>query len=409
MLKPQPSMKAMATISELTKGWATSMKLLIRIMLCSLMGLASAAHANAGFDEPMSFYRATSGGNCSSCVWIAAEGVIERDTDQKFLQFLSDEGLLGAKGLNVHLNSPGGNLIGGVMLGLAIRGQEANTVVSAAIIEEIYDDGLRKVTFDPSVEGQCSSSCVFAFAGGVSRFASNTTPGGAVGFQKMGRLGVHQFYTPQTLEDPSALAFDAEDRIVDQRIIAILLAYLSEMEVSAELLQIAAMTDPRDMHYLTEEELRRTEIDNRMVHNVFLTGYRNGVAITEITYRRPDADYRLEVYCDRGDAKMLVSIDWRGFYDVEGHQRWNLFGDVSLSDGGSIELIEQEFFKRTDGGVTGQLRFRFVDPLATVVARKDFSFEDWSSRYANDAATSMSFTLPDDFDGLYLLPKACLR
>jgi hypothetical protein len=80
---------------------------------------------------------------------------------------------------------------------------------------------------------------------------------------------------------------------------------------------------------------------------------------------------------------MLASIDWRGIYDIEGHQRWKLFGGVSLSDGGSVELIEQEFSKRTDGGVTGQLRFRFADPLTTVVARKDFSFEDWSSRHAN--------------------------
>ena len=368
-----------------------------------------AGQAKADFGDPMSFYRATSGGNCSSCVWIAAEGVIETDSDEKFLQFLSDEGLLGAKGLNIHFNSPGGSLIGGVMLGLAIREQEANTVVSGALVEEIYDGGLRKVTFEPPVDAECSSACVFAFAGGVSRFASETTPGGAIGFPEVGRLGGHQFYTPETLDNPTALAFDAEDRIDDQRIISILLAYLSEMEVSAELLQIAAMTDPRDMHYLNEDELRRTEIDNRMVNNVVLTGYRNGVAITEITYRRPDADYRLEVYCDGGEARMLATIDWRGFYDVDGHQRWNLFEDVSLAGGGAVELIEEDFSLRRDGGVTGQLRFRFSDPIAAVVVRKDFFFEDWSSRYANDAASPMSFTLPADFDGLFLLPRACLR
>lgn len=365
--------------------------------------------ASAGFDEPMSFYQATSGGNCSNCVWIAAEGVIEHDSGTKFLQFLADEGLLGAKGLNVHLYSPGGSLMGGLALGLSIRDQEANTVVSGATIENVSADGLRKVTFDPPVAAECSSACVFAFAGGVSRFASNTTPGAAVGFQDVGSLGVHQFYTPETLGNPTALAFDAEDRIKDQRIISLLLAYLSEMGVSAELLQIAAMTDPRGMHYLTEEELQRTEIDNRMVHSVFLTGYRNGVAITEVTYKRPDADYRLEVYCDGGEARMLASIDWRGVYDVESHQRWNLFDAVSLTGGGTMELIDEGFVSRPDGGVTGRLRFRFSDPIGEVVARKDFFFEDWSSRYANDAAASMSFTLPADFDGLYLLPRACLR
>lgn len=383
------------------------MKSILRFSIAVFTILAGPA--SAGFDEPMSFYRATSGGNCSTCVWIAAEGVIEGDSDKKFLRFLADEGLLGVKGLNVHFNSPGGSLMGGIMLGLAIRGQEANAVVSGAKIEDVYADRLRKVTFDPQVAAECSSACVFAFAGGVSRFASKTTPGAAVGFQDIGRLGVHQFYTPETLANPTALAFDAQDRIDDQRIISLLLAYLSEMDVSAELLQIAAMTDPRDMYYLTEDELQRTEIDNRMVHSVFLTGYRNGVAITEITYKRLDADYRLEVYCDGGEARMLASIDWRGFYDVEGHHRWSLFDNVSLSGGGAVELIDEDFSVRSDGGVTGQLRFRFADPIAAVVERKDFLFEDWSSRYANDAAASMSFTLPADFDGLYLLPRACLR
>ena len=42
-----------------------------------------AGQAKADFGDPMSFYRATSGGNCSSCVWIAAEGVIETDSDEK--------------------------------------------------------------------------------------------------------------------------------------------------------------------------------------------------------------------------------------------------------------------------------------------------------------------------------------
>jgi hypothetical protein len=383
------------------------MKFILRFSVAAFMILVGPA--NAGFNEPMSFYRATGGGNCSSCEWIVAEGIIEGDTHKKFLSFLNGEGLLGAKGLNVHFHSPGGSLIGGVMLGLAIREQEANTVVSGAHIEEVYADGLRKVSFDPPISAECSSACVFAFAGGVSRFASKTTPGAAVGFQDIGRLGVHQFYTPETLDDPAALAFDAEDRIDDQRIIALLLAYLSKMNVSAELLQIAAVTDPRDMHYLTEDELQRTEVDNRMVHSVFLTGYRNGVAITEITYKRPDADYRLEVYCDGGEVRMLASIDWRGFYDIEGHQRWKLFDGVSMSGGGAVELIGEEFSVRSDGGITGQLRFRFSDPIAAIVSRKDFRFEDWSSRYANDSATSMSFTLPADFDGLYLLPRACLQ
>ncbi len=180
------------------------------------------------------------------------------------------------------------------------------------------------------------------------------------------------------------------------------------MDVSADLLQLAAQTDPRDMHYLDEDELSRTRIDNRMVKDVFLTGYKNGVTVAEVTYRRKDGDYRLEMYCREGAMQMLVSIDWRNSYDVPAHREWHLFDNITLADGSAVEMVSETFTTRDDGGVTGQMRFRFADPFPALVARKKFQFSDWSSRYANDSATSLSFTLPDTFDGLYLLPRTCM-
>lgn len=383
----------------------------MRAIASAGFGLALALHggdASAGLDDPMEFYEAANGGNCVTCVWVAAEGVIEADTAERFLNFLRDKGLDEARGLNIHFNSPGGDLIGGVLLGMAIREQQANTTISAAHVEYIYDDGARKVTYDPPIEAECSSACVFAFAGGVSRFASTTTPGAAIGFQDVGRLGVHQFYDTVGLADPSAPSFDAEDRITDQKIISVLLGLLSEMDVSAELLQLASRTDPRDMHYLTEEELQTTRMDNRMVREVFISGYSNGVGITEIRYTRQDADYRLEVYCNGGEMQMLATIDWRGVYDVPGHREWHLYDGIFLKDGGAVTLVSEDFQRRMDGGVTGKLRFRFADPLSNLVDRKRFAFEDGSSRYANNAASAMSITLPEDFDGLHLLPRTCM-
>lgn len=377
-------------------------------ILAAIVTMLFAGPAEADFDDPMTFHEATNGGNCVTCNWIIAEGVIEIDTVEEFLAFLDHKNLLDVRGLNIHFNSPGGSLIGGVLLGHAIREQEANTVVSAAHVETIYEDGLRKVSYKPNIAAECSSSCVFAFAGGVSRFASETTPGAAIGFQEIGRIGVHQFYEATALSNPSEAILNAEDRISDQKIISILLGFLSEMDVSAELLQLASMTDPRDMHYLDEDELRRSRIDNRMVRDVFLTGYRNGVAVAEVTYQRRDGDYRLEIYCDDDAMYMLTSIDWRGNYDIDGHRQWNLFDGVSLTDGGALKLVSEEFFRRTDGGVSSQLRFQFTDPLNKLTMRKTFAFEDWSSRYANNSASSMSFTLPSKFDGLWLLPRTCM-
>ena len=141
------------------------------------------------------------------------------------------------------------------------------------------------------------------------------------------------------------------------------------MDVSAELLQLASRTDPRDMHYLTEEELQTTRVDNRMVRDVFITGYSNGVGITEIRYARRDAEYHLEVYSRGGDMHMLATIDWRGTYDVPSHREWKLYGGVSLKDTGALELVSQEFDRRIDGGVTGKLRRSPVRPYPAQAVR----------------------------------------
>ena len=364
------------------------------------------AGAIPAFSDSMRFYRAATGGNCVTCTWIAAEGVIEADSYRRYLEFLKDEGLLGAPGVNIHLNSPGGDLLGGVRLGLAFRQQQANTVISSARIRETYANGT--VIVGDALPSECSSACAFAFAGGVSRFASRTTPAQEIGFQSIGRLGVHQFYDQRSLGDPSQRLFSGEDREDDQMIIALLLSYLSDMDVSAELLQLAAQTPPNEMHYLGEDELRRTRSDNRMVREVFINGYHNGVAITEIRYQRQEADYRLEVYCERGAMRILASIDYRGLYDVPAHHRWRIFDNMSLRDGTPVRVVSEEFSSTSAQNISLQVLFEFEQaPLSQMVRRKAFIFGDPSSRYASNAARALSFVLPGDFDGLYLLPRTC--
>lgn len=377
----------------------------MRHILAALLSLLT-VQVQAGYNDPMTFFSATNGGNCSTCGWIVAEGVIEADTHTRFREFLEREGLLEARGLRVHLNSPGGDLMGALQLGILFRQQEMNTAVSAAKVEEIYDGGLRVV--GESRNADCSSACVFAFAGGVSRYASHRTPGSAIGFQSLGRLGVHQFYDPISLVDPTANILDAQDRIADQQFVSLLLNYLSNMDVSAELLQLAAQTDPRGMHYLTESELRSTRIDTGSNTQAELVGYSNGIAVAEVRYRRGDGTFKVELLCEDSALHLLASIDWRGSYDAEGHQRWGLMENISLRDGGRLVLLESSFFERGDGGTSGSFRFRFADPIDSLVERRRFLFEDWSSRYANDSAVSLSFILPDDFNGLHVLPQTCL-
>lgn len=357
----------------------------------------------------------TSGGNCDTCFWIAADGKIERDSADKLKSFLGYNGRP-QPGVQIHLNSPGGDLFGGVLLGETIREMKMNTAVSTSLTKEVWNDGIHLANSDEDpTNSQCSSACVFAFIGAINRYASEQTPPDEVGFRKLGKLGVHQFYDHAALVDPEAPIRTGNDAVVDQLIVAHLLRHVNKMGVSAELLQLASETLPTNMHYLTEEELTRTRADSWLVRELFVRGYKNGVAIIELQYTRKHADYRLELYCDNGSLKMLTNVKWRGDYDVDGHRRWNFLEGLTVQhppDKNEIRLrkLSEEFGRSTQGTIEGKFRFVFEGvPLREMVNLKTFSFSDWSSRHANDAAKELSFNLPADFDGLYLLPNACLR
>jgi hypothetical protein len=164
----------------------------------------------------------------------------------------------------------------------------------------------------------------------LSVYASENTPPDEVGFRDLGRLGVHQFYDSKALRDPVALTRSAKDSILDQFHVALLLQHLDQMGVSAELMQLASQTLPTEIHYLSEKELTRTRADSWSVQDLFIRGYRNGVAITELQFGRKYADYRLELYCDQGELKMLANVSWRGDYDINGHRRWKLLDNLSV-------------------------------------------------------------------------------
>jgi hypothetical protein len=127
----------------------------------------------------------------------------------------------------IEFDSPGGDLIGGMVLGRAIRAYGFATRVS---------DGR-----------ECSSACAIAFLGGVSRYVS----GG-------GKLGVHQFASQPAIEHPDSPQFTGKDAIIDQDLVGQLLDYVKEMGVDSDVVAIASRTQPTDIHWLTKDEIVST-------------------------------------------------------------------------------------------------------------------------------------------------------
>jgi hypothetical protein len=144
---------------------------------------------------------------------IYASGEIQIDTAQRLREFVRVEGVERAK---VHFDSPGGSLIGGLLLGEVIRELGFDT--------------------DIAIEGEngpamCASACAYAFAGGRNRFF--------LGGQS--RLGLHQFY-------------GSGDNVADvgdtQELSAAIIGYLGRMGVSPNAFVRAADARSSEMVWL---------------------------------------------------------------------------------------------------------------------------------------------------------------
>ena len=79
----------------------------------------------------MDFIFVTTGGNCLTCNFLRADGIITQDTPNRFTEFVK-KAKFNFDALDVHLNSGGGNLISGVRLGILFRELGVSTVVSTS-------------------------------------------------------------------------------------------------------------------------------------------------------------------------------------------------------------------------------------------------------------------------------------
>lgn len=183
--------------------------------------------------EKMTFRQAWTGGNCSTCVWVAAEGEITKETPADFERYVAEFGPVSA----LVINSPGGDLVAGMALGQIFRRQGITTVVGATVTGK-YPDAPNTSQIE---EGYCYSACSYAFFGGVERHVN------------AGELGVHQFYAT------SGSDISSSDT---QSIVSVILSYLREMEISDEALVSASFTTPDELYTYSDQELTRLNIDN---------------------------------------------------------------------------------------------------------------------------------------------------
>jgi hypothetical protein len=166
---------------------------------------------------------------------IVADGVIEAQTPQAFVNFLKSGNSDSKLRRIVFFNSRGGNVVASMVFGHILRGLRI-----AGIVGRFDVDG------DPGpYVGECLSACVYALMGAVRRVAP---PGSEVGLHRMSivendRGGFFGSHVTRSFADPP--------------MVAVLDRYARRMGVDPALVRTAESLPPDTVHVLTRDEMRR--------------------------------------------------------------------------------------------------------------------------------------------------------
>ncbi len=206
--------------------------------MLALAAAAALANANAARAEqaPMTF-RAVSldtpdcGSQCPEV--IVADGVIEEGTPQAFVDFARQASLSQRLRSVILINSPGGNVVASMELGVAFR-----RLRSAAIVAGFASEGARS----GPVSGQCLSACVYALMGASRRVVPSSS-----------RVGLHRMSIVQPEEGG---ARDGRG-LADPRLVAVLAKYALRMGVDPALVWRAESLSPGALHILSAREISR--------------------------------------------------------------------------------------------------------------------------------------------------------
>lgn len=194
---------------------------------------------------------------------IYAEGDIEVADANRLRAFVEKQGVESAV---VVFNSRGGSLLGGIVLGEAIRKLELDTAVAA-----------RSSDFMSEAAGVCASACAYAFAGGRSRYLRDDS-----------RLGLHQFYGEGD---------NTGDRGETQAVSGLLVDYLARMGVDSSAFVIASSAPGDKMVWLSKDEAKALRLVN------------DGALPTKAEIKLTDGMIpylRLEQDQDSGTARVLM-------------------------------------------------------------------------------------------------------
>ena len=168
-------------------------------------------------------------------MWMVfGNGSIDLETGAHLTKLVTDNAIPGRSIL--YLNSPGGNTVGGMKLGRAIRAAGLFTYIGQAGVEE----AIGEFRYRKSEPGGCYSAGALAFLGGVHRWIDDKS-----------EYGVHRFYADA---DPGS---DVAQRLSSQ-----IVDYISEMGADPALFSEMTKAGRDEINVLSAERLRHLGVTN---------------------------------------------------------------------------------------------------------------------------------------------------
>jgi hypothetical protein len=206
-------------------------------VLLAMFAVSLVAPAARAQQSPMKFRvarmsSASCGAKCPQVV--VAEGVIEEGTPLEFIDFMRTAAYASGLRSVVFLDSPGGNVVASMELGMAFRQLHV-----AAVIAGFGNDGAES----GPVAGECASACVYAFMGAVRRVAPPVS-----------KLALHKMSVTLSGEGADTGVYR---RFADPQMVALLSHYASRMGVSPDLVRTAEGLLPDHILILSSKAIAR--------------------------------------------------------------------------------------------------------------------------------------------------------
>ena len=225
----------------LSVQWRAVWKAASAASLVALGGLAMMGPASAASIEfrIVTLQSSRCGASCPQV--IAAEGDIDETAPDRFLAFVRANVRDKRVKNVVFINSPGGQVVSALKLGLTMR-QFGTAVVVARVIEGSSDDPNGQF-----VSARCMSACVFVLMGGKKRVVPSHS-----------FVGIHRMFRDEFGPDPAGDRNRKHERMfASGNMVDVVSRYTGAMGISRDLISAAEKVSPDDIHIVTPQEMAR--------------------------------------------------------------------------------------------------------------------------------------------------------